>query len=376
MKRILFASRDPGGTRSLIPIISKLYDKEDVCVVAKGNAIPVYSENGIPFRDVREIVSSDEVQDLRELLGIYRPNLVVTGTSLDDFFERNLWMAARELGIKSIAVLDSWCFYGARFSRYTFKEIEQFNLSESLQYLPDKVFAMDNRSKMGLISEGVPDEIIDVVGQPFLQALKESYDFISDSDIKEYKRRLTNSEEKRLIVYASDNLRDSFFPSAIDYWGYDEVSIFEHVYNAITQMCNNPQDYAIIIRPHPKESLKNWNLTIEKHINSDIDIIIDRHTKENLIISSADIIIGMWSMFLVEAVLANRKILSVQIGTHKKASFVLTDQDIIKPIIKQEELCHIMKQFFDGNDSVGRVEWNIKGDSVEKTIKSMYNVLE
>ena len=116
---------------------------------------------------------------MEKILKTFSPDIVVTGTCATDFLERNIWMAARSLRIKSVAVLDSWCFYGLRFSNYTFENDDSYISSEQFPYLPDQIFVMDEYAKAQMIAEGIDPNLIEIIGQPFLEELREVYKNIS-----------------------------------------------------------------------------------------------------------------------------------------------------------------------------------------------------
>lgn len=368
MRKILFISQDPGGTNVLIPIIKKIRDKCHVEVLAKDHAVSIYNQRRIPYTDVMELVSNCDIKNLKGLFLKYSPDLIVTGTCVTDFFERNAWIAARELGIKSVVILDSWCNYGRRFSKLTYKDDIRDIHGKTFPYLPDKILVIDEYSKAQMIAEGIDSNLIEIIGQPFLEDLREIYKNIRQEEIRKYKRKLLGNSERKIIVFASDHLSDSYVPSGMEYWGYDEKTIFNYLYNAVIKTCSTLDKYAIVIRPHPKEALDNWTSVVSSKEGKRIQIVIDDSTKEELVIASADIVIGMWSMFLIEAVLANKRIMSVQIGSKRRAEFMLTDQKLITPIVEEKKLEEQLREFFIGNTDIGRVKWEIEGGAVDKAV--------
>lgn len=376
MHKVLFASQDPGGTNVLIPIIRSLKEKCIIDVWAKGSAVSIYRNKEIDFVNIEEIVTDCNREAIKAILGEIKPDLVVTGTCVTDFFERNLWMAAREIGIHSVAILDSWCNYGLRFSGYTFKDCDLYIPGSKPIYCPDRIFVMDEYSKLKMKKEGINPDCIDVVGQPFLQSLRGIYKNIGQTEVDAYKKRITGQVEKKLIVFVSDHLSDSFAPSGIDYWGYDEQSIFGCLYEAITNCRFENDKYAIIIRPHPKEKKGKWDNIIKKSQTQGLQIEIDDTSTEELVIASSDIVVGMWSIMLIEAVLAEKRILSVQIGAKRTAEFMLSDQGFLKPIYDREELQSNMQAYFDGDICTGKVRWQIDEMSVDRALFRLYELLK
>ena len=375
LKKVLFVSQDPGETNALIPIIREMGASCSIDVIAKDIAVHIYKDRGIPYNDIRELVDDVNEDGLEKLLKIYCPDILVTGTSSADFFERKMWDAARRLGIKSVAILDSWCYYGLRFSKFTFSELGRYECDQEIVYWPDVLLTMDSFSKNMLIKHGLQKENIRIVGQPFLEVLRNKYFAVDENVICDYKVQLMGNCDKKLIVFGSDNLSDSFLPSSIDYWGYDEKTIFECVFDSVSRTCNNPEEFAILIRPHPKEREGNWSEVLNRITGGSIDVFIDGSTREETVICSSDIVVGMWSMLLVEACLADKKVISVQIGAKRNAEFVLTDSQAIIPVIDQETLDKQFESYFAGDDSVGKVDWSISSNSINNTIKCIFELL-
>lgn len=376
MYKILFVSQDPGGTNVLIPIIKRIGNKWHFDVWAKDSAVSIYRHREIPFTDVSEMISSCDVLKMKELLIRYSPDIVVTGTSSADFFERNIWLAARSIGVKSVAILESWSYYGLRFSNYTFENNDKYIPREQFPYLPDQIFVMDEYAKAQMIAEGIDSYLIEIIGQPFLEELSEVYKNISQIEIESYKKQVVGNNEKKIIVFASDYLKDCFLPSGIEYWGYDEESIFYALYESMIETCDNPEGYVIVIRPHPKEAEGKWDTIARMAEGKGIQIVIDGTTKAELVIAAADLVVGMWTMLLLEAVLANKRILSVQIGAKRRAEFMLTDRNLIEPIRDVTNLKKQMREYFLGNNNIGKVRWSIKGDAVNKAILKLKELMD
>ena len=376
MNKILFISQDPGGTNVLIPIIKGIGNKYHFDVLAKDSAGSIYRRRGIPFTDIGELISSCDIEILEKILKTFSPDIVVTGTCATDFLERNIWMAARSLRIKSVAVLDSWCFYGLRFSNYTFENDDSYISSEQFPYLPDQIFVMDEYAKAQMIAEGIDPNLIEIIGQPFLEELREVYKNISQIEIESYKKQVVGNNKKKIIVFASDHLKDCFLPSGIEYWGYDEESIFYELYESMIETCDNPEGYVIVIRPHPKEAAGKWDTIARMTEGKGIQIVIDGTTKAELVIAAAELVVGMWTMLLLEADLADKRILSVQIGAKRRAEFMLTDRKLIEPIWDKTNLKKQMREYFLGNDNIGKVRWSIKGDAVNKAILKLKELMD
>lgn len=68
----------------------------------------------------------------------------------------------------------------------------------------------------------------------------------------------------------------------------------------------------------------------------------------------------------MEAVIAKKCVMSVQIGAKKQAPFILEEKGLIEPIFDSRELECQFKKYFVGED-IGNIRWNIDMNAVEKS---------
>lgn len=373
-KKVLFFSQDPGGTNALIPIIRELGGTSYIAVIGKDSAIPIYERKGIPFVPINKITNRFDTESIKKIIADYQPDMVLTGTGAADFFERYIWAASRELFVKSVAVLDSWCYYGLRFSNYTFKEIEKYEAKREIMYLPDRLLVMDQDAKTACVKEGIDGSIIYPCGQPFFQELSESFAQLDQKDVVFYQQKISSGDKKKIIIYASDNLSDSFPPNGRIFWGYDEKTIFLDILSAIEKVCTKKEKYVLVIRPHPKEKKGTWEKVIDNLDVKELKVIVDGTVKEEIAISSADLVIGMWSMFLTESIIAKKRVISVQIGAKRQAPFILEEKGLFNPILDKRELESQFKRYFSGED-IGNIRWNVDMKAVEKAKKYIQKFL-
>src|SRR5574344_942831 len=145
--KIMFYAHDPGGSYAISPLIMPLKGKHEVFVFGNDSGLKILNE-------AQEFEWS--------LIKTINPDLIITGTSANDFTEKYIWKEAKRLGIKTIAILDHWCNYGIRFSKYGLINIDKFN--KHCDYLPNYIIVMDNFAKQEMIKDGVPAEIIYPLG--------------------------------------------------------------------------------------------------------------------------------------------------------------------------------------------------------------------
>lgn len=356
--KILFLARDPGGANAIVPIILSLNEKFNVAVIAREYAKDIFEKNGIAYELIQGEISKNTI---REVLEETAPQLIITGTSADDFLEKYAWLAAKELNIKSIAILDQWVNYGVRFSEYSLCDIERFEADHKMAYLPDYICVMDEIAKQGAKADGIPESIIRITGQPYLEIFKDQLLHISRDRIMEIRDFYGVKDEDKLVVFASEDISKTY-DDDIDnpYWGYNEKTIFPKIVNALKEIKLFDSKIQVVIRPHPKEEIEYWKRYAK---DNNYDCIIDNSLESKEVIVASDLIIGMQSMFLLEAVLAEKPVMSVQIGLKRKNPLVLCKLGIVQTVYDEKELYGCIE------DQIMRpckFKWNVADNAIRK----------
>ncbi|MCR5205007.1 MAG: hypothetical protein K6E47_08105 [Lachnospiraceae bacterium] len=341
--KVIFVSCDPGGTNCLIPIYMQLCDTYSCSYYSKGPSVHLLFEKGISFRQLHSSESIDnEEYEIKKVIQTEEPDLIITGTSSDDFVERLTWRIAREKGIKTICILDAWCGYIVRFSDYTMLSHHKFT-KDDITILPDYIVVPDDSAKNELLELGVESKRIEAAGHPYLEFLRQNYDQIESESIEKYKCNI-GAGNRKIILYASDNL-SQYSENGIPPWGFDERSTFDMLEKSVLMTCNSYYDYFLIIRPHPKEDRNYWNARL-KNAQLPIEAVVDSDSSSIIEIMSSDLVVGSFTMLLNEALIAGKKVISIQINSKKKESFYAADKGLLLPCYTEEDLERNMKSYF------------------------------
>lgn len=348
-KKLLLLSRDPGGTNALIAILDELKKRYEVIIYAKDYAADIYRNHGIDYIELKTDSKIDITDTLDDIIEEYRPDGIITGQSnKEDNTEMLLWEAARKKGILSFTIVDSWCSYDQRFPLK----------KDNTRYQPDYIFVMDRKAQEEICRLGIAEDKVIITGQPYLQYLSAAYDTVTEEEIFAYRSR--SALDRKIILYASDCIKEIY--NGREEWGYDQFSIFRSIVKAINETCGDAGEYILIVRPHPKESISDWEKE-SKLTGSCIPVLIDNATDCKIVIQASELVIGMWTILLIEAALAGKSIASVQIGAKKKAPFVLEERGLIKTFISQEELDRFFRDFFRGG-AQEKIEWMMPDNAI------------
>lgn len=316
MAKIMFFAHDPGGANAIAPLIEPLKQEHEVYVFAKGPAL-----NKLP--------NSIEIKE--DSLIFINPDFLITGTSANDKIEKLLWQESKNLNIKSLAILDHWLNYGIRFSEYGLKEIGKFD--KICKFLPDYIVVMDEFAKQEMINDGVPQDIIYSFGNPHFENL------INQSKNVKNIRSNFAKEDEFLIVFASE-------PYTEDYGNGSEKRVLDNLVD-ITK----DKNVKIVVKLHPKEKFSKY----EEFTN----VILDKDIPPIEIIMASDLIVSMTSMFLIEAMILGKNILSYQPDEVNSDKFILIKNKIL-PFVNnkdnfKEKLLNIIngQRYLQYNQSIG-----------------------
>lgn len=353
-KKILLFSRDPGGANTIIPLINPLRAKGYLVeLYGKDFALERYKKSGY---EVKNIVGEGKLCDKKYLISFLRQKrlkAIITGTSIDDLTENYMWKAAEELNIPSFAILDNWINYGLRFLKYS--------------SLPTKIFVMDEYAKKKIIEEGINKERIIITGQPYLELLLD----------RAKKSRKKTSKEHFIITYASEPISTSYkgYTKSKYYLEYDEKSILKELLFALEKI--QPlvaRKLLVILRVHPKEHKNKYFDIIASHRHAKIDFLADDKSDPWDLIQASDLVCGMSSIFLIEAVILNKPILSIQIESKKPNPFILETIGKFHSVSSRKDLMSRLKSvIIDGK--YPKYHFDIVKNTVEKVIGEMEKYL-
>lgn len=309
--KVLLFSHDPGGANTIIPLVAPLASKGyEVLLYGKGSALLKYKQAKLPQNEMTETVE--------DFLKKNNPNFVITGTSANDMSEKLIWKECQRKGIPCFAILDQWLNYGIRFSNYGLDEISKYLSDKVHPHLPTKIIVMDEFAKQEAIAEGLPLEKISVCGQPYFESVFNFKPQLTKED-------LGFDENDFIITFASEPITKVYKENS-NILGYTEKSILQEVTNALETLTT---PYTFVVKLHPKEDIADF-----KNCNFKLDTT----TPPQELIYHSNLVIGMSSMFLIEAALMNKPVLSVQIGLKTEDQFILSKRGMLKTILDPKKL--------------------------------------
>lgn len=349
MKKILLYSRDPGAANCIIPVYKKIKKTKRyrVELFGKDFALDLYKANQCTYVDIKKIIPQINLSAIKHFLRNGNYDLVLTGNTGNDFTDRILWDAAKQLRILTIAIVDNWQNYTNRFSY----ELPQVRKKSRVEILPDRICIMDNYARKEMVDEGFPSHKLVVTGQPYLEVVLRRQKKITRKEKITFSKQLGIKKDNYLITFASEPIIETW--CNIVGLGYTQITIFKAVMAILLKIAKEckTRNFTVLIKLHPSEKNSIFNETVASYypLPDNIKIIIQKIISLRLIIAVSDLIIGMSSMFLIEAALAGKPYLSVQIGLKTKDPFVLSRSGVSKSILSSRELFRMIKMYINGH---------------------------
>lgn len=357
LKKVLFYSRDPGGTNCAIPVYRKLSKTKGIKAELWGRdfAIRKYREDELEYRDIGNL----KKEEIRDLLSQFSPEIVVTGTSYGDRTEQWLWKTAGKLGIYSIAILDQWLYYRIRFSD-----------SSGRLAMPDKILVMDEMAKKEMVADGFDGQKILATGQPSFEELWGKARKVSEADKRKIKEGL-NCRDGVVILFVSEPFSSALH---VDVGFTEHIALGEFI-SAIKEV-KPSTTVNLLVKIHPKQKPNEvrrfiQSLPIIKNLR--LTMIADLPVLPLILI--ADIVIGIQSTVLIEANILNKPVMSIQIGRKGPDQFILSKRGVIEAITTSDALHKELRRFFLCPEKISQKTFLVIPHPVENVKRFIISVL-
>ena len=334
--KILLFSRDPGGANTITPLVNPLKAKGyQVRLFGKDAALIRYEKAGLAGLDITRSIPNITLDAIDSFIQLEAPDFIITGTSADDFTEKFIWKVSTTRNIPCFAILDQWLNYGVRFSNYNLSELSHYAIDKIHPFLPTKILVMDDYAKDEILKEGLDRSKVIVTGHPYFELLVKT---ASSGESLDFRKKYSISESDFVLTYASEPISGMYGGDSDHYLGYTERTIFQHIVETLDDIIGQTKKAIVfVIKLHPKENVQKYDELI-KLSGRNLNIIKDRDSDPWDVIRSSQAVCGMSSMFLIESVILNKPVISVQIGLSRENPFVLDRRGILKSVLTKEEL--------------------------------------
>ncbi len=299
----IFVFSDPAGANSILALIGDIAkcggkNNEDFMVFT--NSLGVFRNEYTDLVKIKDF----STKFYSEILTKYKPDYVFTGTS-NNSYEHNIRLLSQQMGIRTIAFIDHWTSY---FKRFTFNE---------KTFFPDEIWVINDIAKKEAIEAGLPDDKIFISGNPYYEKVRK---FIPKVDKGSFLREHDIPVDKKIIMFISDNLRESFPNNYHNKGalGFDEFTVLSDVLNSLYQIHNKDlidfSKYLFLIKIHPRGKISKFDFLIKNRKYKFLNIEARKKIDPLTITYYSDYVLGMFSNMVIEALLMGKKVLRAQTG--------------------------------------------------------------
>ena len=370
-KKILAASYHIGGINSIIPVIRRLRaeDKLDCEVIGHGTdrAISILNREDIAHKQTYDFGCNDTTVDsMRTLVDRIKPNLVLTGTAIQtpndvDILEQTLTVAARDTGIPTIAVFDTWINYKERFS--------DIIKGRDFVFMPDTLAVMDNFALDEMIALGFDKHKLVITGNPHFDDKHEKAQKFSSKD-KIEALKIANICGNPLLHYVGGAWKK--WKNEYGYWDLDIIRILS---KAVTTPYNAKSSVAITLHPNqPAEEVNELKKYLMEQQNGGIRIIENLDSETMMMCS--DFVVSAMSTLSYVAVYMEKPFASLQPGTKVACSLKpLTQRGFIAAGYSNQSCFEIITNALS-SDKQYRTERLRQADGFRKSLNGTENVTQ
>ena len=176
---------------------------------------------------------------------------------------------------------------------------------------------MDEFAREEMCALGIGREKLVVSGQPFFDYIRKTGAKFTPAEIEKLRRELTGTPGGLVLVFASQPIASIHRKNGMaeDYWGYTETTILRSVVRCLSKLTEEMAvRVTLVLRLHPKDEANVYQDALVNCPDSIKVVVVHRESDSTLLLKAADLIIGMFSMILLEAAILDRRFISVQIG--------------------------------------------------------------
>jgi hypothetical protein len=235
-----------------------------------------------------------DIESYKELFISFKPDFVFTGTSYTSVIELFFIEEAKRHQIKTISFID-------HYTRYP----DRFILNGKSTY-PSEIYLTDEKAMGIALNYGLDNYAkLKISGNFFHQFLEQ---WTPDIPRKKIIPGVIIPDDKKIIVFAPDPMSNVGGKSK---FGFDETDIW-NVFAEIIKSDKFSHDF-VVIKLHPNQDSEYFKNHVAVSVFPNV-YYADFCDSVSLMFYS-DVVVGMYSSFLIEASKFNKKILRILLDT-------------------------------------------------------------
>jgi hypothetical protein len=355
---MLSFAREAGGAAAIAPVCRELRARGcGLLLLAKGPAVAAFRDRGLASAEIGAFDGAEVERRCADGLGGL-PELVFTSaTSLPtlDMTERLLWRWAARHRVPSAALVDQWQNYAVRFSGT--------DPAERLAYLPDRILVMDEQARREAIVDGLPAERLVVTGQPAFDDIRREHQALL-ADRARLRAAHGMPAEARVVTFVAESLARDYSDSL----GYDEQSTLAFLGDALRELAPAAGPLFLAIKLHPQNDPVQFGWALHRWPGLTPQLFAREVTPREMIVMS-DLVVGMTSVMLIEAILVGRLTVSLELDAKREPQLVATRAGALPALRTADAARRVLADLLLDRAAceryiAGQNRWSIHGDAV------------
>jgi hypothetical protein len=278
---------------------------------------------------------------------------LVTGAGGFNRIEHTFRLAARGLGVPSVAVLDDRGDYPQRFTRHGPDGLEHA--------VPDRICAPDEETRNEMIGAGYPPAVVCVTGQPHLEEIGEFFARLSPAELRRRRDAAGFQPDDCVVSFFSENLDEvpEGRPSARR---PSQLRTLAVLLDALAGLpASRRRGIRLLVKAHPREDPEPLRKALVPAEDAGVRARLVESADARDLIALSQVVVGVSSMVLLEAALAGKPVVSVQVGHPRIARWWGGLKDQMPVATSRQEVEQMLARALGGGLRPPQTSWRFRG---------------
>lgn len=324
--RVLAAAQEAGAANALVPVITTLRRSlsAEVVVAACAQAAEVFAGAGLSPR---------QADAIEPLMREASPNVLLLGTSWGWTLDKRLLSLGNECLLPSVSVVDHWTHYRERF----------LDPRSNRLVLPTRIAVPDQVALAQAARAGLPEDLMIATGHPHLETMINALEAPGcQARARELRRAWCESlgrspDGSRVVLFVSEPFSQFHGPGSPSPYDFTEQDALEGVVEAIETLEQQTRGrLALVVKRHPRE--QSQPLQFGSRAKRRNLCVVSGQEPSSVCVMAADLVVGMLSMVLLEAVLAGRPASSFRPTRTAAEAFIGSELGLVESAFSVEAL--------------------------------------
>ena len=336
---ILFVTDQIAGAEYIVPLLKKWKSegRVDWKVLSSAQSSICLTQSEISHVVLQGCTEAEAGKWIDQLL----PDGALLSTSVDSLLEGIFRKELQSRQIPCAQLIDNWVNFSRRFQSVETEGKQILNF-------PDWILTLDVIAKERMVDEGLPEEKIKIIGQPYWEEC-----------IRKFRAMPPKSEPGLALMVTQPISR--FYGKDL---GYDEVDFVQCCLESWESLGYDLRRLHILV--HPAESSHAY---AELHKKNSGNITIIQNSEVRL--TQYSLIVGMFSALLTQGLIAGVPTVSLQPGAIGKDQCFLSEIGLIQRFCSSQHFINYLREEWP---FIGDISY--QSDRIEKIVEGSLARLE